>query len=87
MVVLLRALLWVKYDVQPHELIASVALLESTARWCTLHDLHRMIETLYTHEELFLKTTMQHIFLEMILLSLCAKDSKKNRRILYSLFY
>ncbi len=78
MVILLRALLWIKYDVQPHELIASVALLESSARWCTLHDLHRMIETLYTHEELFLKTTMQHIFLEMILLSLCAKDSKKD---------
>jgi DNA polymerase III subunit gamma/tau len=78
MVVLLRALLWIKYDVQPYELIASVELLQSSARWCTLHDLHRMIEALYTHEEVFLKTTMQHIFLEMILLSLCAKDSKKN---------
>ncbi len=78
MVVLLRALLWIKYDVQPHELIVSVALLEASARWCSLHDIHRMIESLYTHEELFLKTTMQHIFLEMILLSLCAKDSKKN---------
>lgn len=77
MVTLLRALLWIKYDVQPHELIASVKLLESSAKWCTLGDLHRMIETLYTHEELFLKTAMQHIFLEMILLGLCYRDKKK----------
>ena len=28
MVILLRALLWIKYDVQPHELIASVALIK-----------------------------------------------------------
>lgn len=77
MVTLMRALLWIKYDVQPHELVASVKLLESSARWCTLADLHRIIEALYTHEELFLKTTMQHIFLEMILLSLCSKDKKK----------
>lgn len=78
MVILLRALLWIKYDVQPHELVASVKLLQESSRWCTLHDLHRMIEALYTHEELFLKTTLQNIFLEMILLSLCAKDNKKN---------
>jgi len=77
MVILLRALLWIKYDVQPHELVASVKLLEVSARWCTLQDLHRMVEALYTHEEVFLKTAMQHIFLEMILLSLCCKDKKK----------
>ena len=76
MVTLLRALLWIKYDVQPHELVASVKLLESSARWCTLNDLHRLVEALYTHEEVFLKTAMQHIFLEMILLSLCYKDKK-----------
>jgi DNA polymerase-3 subunit gamma/tau len=78
MVTLLRALLWIKYDVQPHELVASVKLLESSARWCTLNDVHQMIEALYTHEEVFLKTTMQHVFLEMILLSLCYKSKKKN---------
>src|SRR5579863_5185429 len=77
MVMLLRALLWIKYDVRPHELVASVKLLESSAKWCTLTDLHRMIEALYAHEELFLKTAMQHIFLEMILLDLCYKDTKK----------
>jgi DNA polymerase-3 subunit gamma/tau len=78
MVILLRALLWVKYGVRPHELLASVKLLESSAQWCTLDDLHRMIEALYTYEELFLKTATKHIFLEMMLASLCYKDKKKN---------
>jgi hypothetical protein len=78
MVVLLRALLWIKYGVRPHELLASVKLLESSAQWCTLDDLHRMIEALYINEELFLKTATQHIFLEMMLASLCYKDKKKN---------
>lgn len=77
MVMLLRALLWIKYDVQPHELVASVKLLQSSAQWCSLTDLHRIIEALYTHEELFLKTAMQNVFLEMILLSLCYKSKKK----------
>ena len=78
MVLLLRALLWVKYDVQPHELVASIALLKRSAQWCSLTDLHQIIEELYTHEELFLKTATQAVFLEMILLSLCYKNKKKN---------
>ena len=77
MVVLLRALLWIKYGVKPHELISSVKMLEDNARLCSLADIHRIIEALYSHEELFLKTAMQHIFLEMVLLSLCSKDKKK----------
>ena len=77
MVVLLRALIWLKHGVQPQEIIATLAMLQSSARWCSLTDLHRIIETLYTHEELFFKTAMQHIFLEMILLGLCQKDKKK----------
>jgi DNA polymerase III subunit gamma/tau len=76
MVALLRALLWMKYGVQPYELIVSVKLLENSISWCTLTDLHRIIEELYNHEELFLKTVTQHIFLEMILLKLCYKDKK-----------
>lgn len=73
MVVLLRALLWIKYGVRPHELISSIKLLEDNAKLYSLSDIHHIIEVLYNNEELFLKTTMQHIFLEMILLSLCSK--------------
>ncbi len=77
MIILLRALLWIKHGVRPHELIASVKMLEEAARACSLTDLHRMVEVLYAHEELFLKTALQNIFLEMVLLDLCSSDKKK----------
>jgi len=77
MVVLLRSLLWIKYGVRPHELVIGVKVLEDCARSYSLADLHHMVEALYTHEELFLKTAMQNIFLEMILLDLCQQKNKK----------
>lgn len=73
MIVLLRALLWIKHGVRPHELISSVKLLQDNAKLYTLFDLHRIVEALYNNEELFLKTAMQPIFLEMVLLGLCNK--------------
>jgi DNA polymerase-3 subunit gamma/tau len=77
MIILLRALLWIKYGVKPHELVASVTMLQEHAQQCHVTDVHRMIEALYVHEELLVKTTMQHIVLEMILLGLCYKNKKK----------
>jgi len=74
---LLRSLLWVKYGVQPDKIISSVAMVEKVALLYSCSDIHKMVEVLYSHEELFLKTTMQHVLLEMILLSLCQKDKKK----------
>lgn len=78
MVILLRAMLWIKYDVQPHEIGVSIKLVEAYAQRSTLSDIHCMIEALYAQEELFLKTALQHIFLEMILVDLCHKNIKKN---------
>lgn len=78
MVVLLRALLWIKHGVRPHEIVASVKMLEEHARTLSEGEVHRMIEALYANEELFLKTSLQAIFLEMILLDLCSKDKKKS---------
>jgi hypothetical protein len=77
MVVLLRALIWFKHGVNPQDIVTTVTMLEHSAQWCSLADLHRIVETLYAHEELFFKTAMQQIFLEMILLGLCQKDNKK----------
>lgn len=77
-IVLLRALLWIKHGVRPHELILSIKELEENAKLCTLSDLHHIMEALYNHEELFIKTTMQHIFLEMVLLDLCNKKRSNN---------
>lgn len=77
MLILLRALLWIKHGVRPHELISSVKMLEENARLYSLDDVHRMVEALYAHEELFLKTAKQQIFLEMVLLGLCQQKDKK----------
>lgn len=76
MILLLRGLLWVKHGVRPNGIIASIKLLEEAVKIYTFTDIYRMIDALYKHEELFLKTTMRHILLEMILLDLCS--AKKN---------
>ena len=78
MIILLRALLWIKHGVRPHEFVSSIKLLEDHAKFYSLFDVHHIIEALYKNEELFIKTTMQHIFLEMILLSLCNKKKIDN---------
>lgn len=75
MIVVLRALLWIKHGIKPHDLIVAIKILEDNARIFSLAEIHRMIELLYTHEESFTKTAMQHIFLEMILLDLCSKNN------------
>lgn len=78
MFILLRALLWIKYGVQPHELVSSVHLLMHHSKLYSINEIQGLIEALYINEELFLKTTMANVYLEMILLDLCAKNKKKN---------
>lgn len=77
MVLLLRALIWLKHGVSPQDMVAIEAMLVSYAQRYWLNDLHTIVEVLYVNEELFNKTAMQHIFLEMILLGLCQKNKKK----------
>lgn len=79
MVVMLRALLWIKYGVSPRECTESIKKsLEESAQIYSLFDLHSVIEALYQHEELFVKAAMRHIFLEMVLLNLCNKKRNNN---------
>jgi len=78
MIILCRSLLWIKYGVRPHELIASIKLLEDHAKLYSLFEIHHIIEVLYNNEELFLKTAMQHTYLEMVLLGLCIKKKTDN---------
>ncbi len=76
MVLVLRVLIWRKHGVDSPEVVAIIALCESDITLYSLVDLHHIIEALYTHEELFSKTAMQYIFLEMILVKLCYKNKK-----------
>lgn len=71
---LLRALLWVKYGVMVSEFIhnKSIAML---AERCSIMQIHDVLEFWYKHEELFLKTGVQHVFLETLLLKLAYKKN------------
>src|SRR5690606_6451726 len=74
LMIVLRSLIWAKYGVSSDRLISCSGMVEDAARHYSLTDLQRMVEILYSYEELFMKTTMQHILLEMVLLQICQKD-------------
>ncbi len=79
LMMILRMLVWVKHGVVPTRSDVSQDALMEMAKTCSLSDIYQMIEELYYHEELFLKTPMQHVLLEMILLHVCQRDKKKPR--------
>jgi len=72
---LLRSLLWIKYGVEPVQTTDSLKLL---AEKTSLQKLHHILEVLYNHESIFVKTTAQHALLETILLQLCQQYKKNN---------
>jgi DNA polymerase III subunit gamma/tau len=71
---ILRAALWARYGVAHHQFGESMSLLHKLASARTVAHLNDMLEHLYTQEQIFLKTTEQHAFLEMVLLQLCQKN-------------
>jgi DNA polymerase-3 subunit gamma/tau len=77
-ITIVRGLIWYKHGVNPASFISQDIILQNVAQLCSLSDLQRMVEWFYEHEELFLKTPLQHALLEMILLQLCQKNKKKS---------
>lgn len=75
---LVHALIWQKYGVEPIEFNAYVTQLKKIAKKCTFHHLQLMLDVLCESEAIFLKTTAQHSFLQMILLRLCARNNRSN---------
>lgn len=67
---LMRSLLWLKYGVKPHE-HEDYSMLEGVIHMCSLKRLNDILQHIYNNEELFFKTTAQHLFLEMFFLQLC----------------
>jgi len=72
---LLRLLLWIKYGVEPTRTTDSLKLL---AKKSSLQELHHILEILYNHENIFVKTMAQHALLETVLLQLCQQYKKDN---------
>lgn len=78
LMVLIHALLWIKYGVKPDDFVAHFDTLQTLARGTTIGRLHFMLSLFAQNELLFSRTTAQHSFLEMILLQLCFDSSKSN---------
>lgn len=70
---LCRALIWIKYGIKSVKGVFNQNLeaLVFLSGKCSLNRLHAIFQLLWTQEELFLKTSKKHIFLEMVLLQLC----------------
>ena len=77
---IIRTFLWLKYGVDSTTNIFSVhaKLLRKLAQCCSVARFNSMLELLYQNEQVFLKTTAQHIFLEIILLQLCQQNTSDN---------
>lgn len=67
---LMRTLLWLTYGVKPNE-HEDYTQLERIIPLCTATRLQNILQHIYNNEEVFAKTTAQHLFLEMFFLQLC----------------
>lgn len=73
-----RALLWIKYGLEPEAFIEHEGLLQAIAARSTIARLNEFLELLYTNELFFNKTTAKHGLLEMILLQLSKNNTSES---------
>ena len=72
---LVRALLWLKHGVKQRQSLLSINL-DDVVKQCSLQQLHDLLEDLYAHEQIMMRTTTQHALLEMVLLQVCQRNKK-----------
>lgn len=72
---LVRAALWIKYNVDPQQFSEHRQQLDYLLRSVPVSRLMAMLQTLYDNELMFGKTTAAYSFFEMILLKLCQKQN------------
>jgi DNA polymerase III subunit gamma/tau len=70
---IMRAALWLKYGVTPGAL-DYISQLKKMIAPASAAQIHEILQSFYQQELSFFKTTAQHPFLEMVLLSLCKKN-------------
>ncbi len=68
---LLRACIWIKHGVKPDMFLQHIEVLKKMIARVHWKTLHRYLDLCYRNEQVFLKTTHQHAFLEIMLLQLC----------------
>jgi DNA polymerase-3 subunit gamma/tau len=74
---LLRATIWLKYDVRPEQFSDYGIQLKTITSNHSVRTLTDVFSTLCEQEQNVAKTTSKHAFFEMILLQLCQKKSRK----------
>jgi len=72
---LIRASLWLKYNVEPDWFVGQSNQLSTLTKRCSSGQLNSMLKRMHANEGIFLKTTAKHSLLEMILLQICQKNS------------
>lgn len=70
---LIRTLLWLKHGVKPYQ-HEDCGQVDRLLILCSVERLNRILQHIYDNEEVFAKTTAQHLFLEMFFLQLCHKS-------------
>jgi DNA polymerase-3 subunit gamma/tau len=77
LVMLLRALVWTKYGVQKAQGSFGYVQdeLAALAKQCSAQRLSALMNYMWSHEEIFLKTAHKHVFFEMMLIELSSLDS------------
>lgn len=74
LVELARAALWAKHGVESPQFNELNSRLKTLVRSCSWEQLNEALDIFYSNESIFMRTTAQHAFLEMILLKLAQKN-------------
>lgn len=75
---LVRAALWIKYDVMPASFSQYHNLLKNIVASYTAQQLTEFLYSMYDQELLFAKTTAKHACIEMILMHICQRINRSN---------
>ena len=68
---LLHACIWIKHGIQPDDFTVHLAQLKKLLQHTDWAQVHAYLDLCYRNEPIFLKTTNQNAFFEMVLLQLC----------------
>ncbi len=75
---LIRAAVWIKYEVAPLSFVEHHATLKKLVALSTPAQLTALLHVMYEHELLFTKTTAKHDFIEMVLIQMCQRTPKSD---------
>jgi DNA polymerase-3 subunit gamma/tau len=73
-----RTALWLKHGVEPEHTYEYTPKIKRLVTGCSFKQLNNLLDIFYSNEQIFLRTTSQHAFIEMILLTIAQKNERDN---------